>query len=233
VKIRLSPIIGYAFGICAIPAGLLFLLISLPSGLLLILAGVLALPIVRKQLHQKANIDFSRWAVVGIGTVLVIASTGLLLSSVDSGPGFQQADDAWQDETRSETGFGTTANVTAELDEGEFAAWSMSPSVAVDFSYSYEVVEGGGVNVFLTDRTEFDRYRDNDDFSVYSDLSSEGERGTAKSELPAGKYILVVDNSERSTVEVSGPVTVEFTLTSEVLIKRIPRPSYQMDVRIR
>lgn len=216
MKIRLGPLVAYAFGIGAILIGLLFALVSLGSGLLLALAGVLALPVVRRQLAMRANLEFSRWAVVGIVAILTVASTGVLVATVGTGPGFQQAENPWSDETRTSTDAGETVTVTATLEDGEYGVWRLSPSWPVEFSYSFRVVKGDAVSIFVADRVEYDRYRDEQVYSVYTALSRAGGADGASMTLAPGKYVLVVDNSKYSTADVAGPVTVELTLTVKV-----------------
>jgi len=85
MDITLRNIIGYLFGVGAILTGLVFALVSAASGVLLIIAGVLALPVVRSSLDDRFDLSFSTAAVVGIVVVLAIASTGALVVSTMDG----------------------------------------------------------------------------------------------------------------------------------------------------
>lgn len=86
VEITLSKVAGYVFGVLAITAGLFLSLVSLLVGLSLLLAGLLALPVVREELRDLANISVSRWGTVGIISVLIaVAMGGLVMAALGSG----------------------------------------------------------------------------------------------------------------------------------------------------
>ncbi|GGO03741.1 hypothetical protein [Haloarcula pellucida] len=85
VEITLRNVLGYLFGLPAILGGLVFALVSPVSGLLLILAGVLALPVVRRQFDVRAGLSFSSWAVVGLVLLLSVASLSVLALTVGDG----------------------------------------------------------------------------------------------------------------------------------------------------
>ncbi|MDS0280327.1 DUF4352 domain-containing protein [Halomicroarcula sp. S1AR25-4] len=87
VEITLRNVVGYLFGLAAILAGLVFALVSVGSGLVLIIAGVLALPVVRRGLDSRLDVSFSTAAVVGLVALLTVASMGMLVASVLDGSG--------------------------------------------------------------------------------------------------------------------------------------------------
>ncbi|WP_277540243.1 DUF4352 domain-containing protein [Haloarcula laminariae] len=78
MDITLSKVLGYLFGLLAIPVGLLFMFASVIGGGLLVLAGLIALPIVRSQLSKRGGVNISTWAAVGLVVLLTMASTGAL-----------------------------------------------------------------------------------------------------------------------------------------------------------
>jgi len=90
MEITLGSIVSYVVGI---PLVLLSLLLTFqtPLGLIPLLAGLLIIPVVRRQIAERAGIEFSRGAAAGIGTVGVIVGVVVLilvgLSGGGSAPG--------------------------------------------------------------------------------------------------------------------------------------------------
>ena len=86
MDITLGSIVSYVVGVPLAFLGLL-LAIQNPLGLLPLLAGVLIIPVVRRQLSARAGINFSRGATAGIGTFGVIAFVVVLVMLALSGGG--------------------------------------------------------------------------------------------------------------------------------------------------
>jgi len=87
VDITLSNIIGYVFGIIAVLSGLAYTFTSAVAAALRVAAGGVALPPVRRQLRDRAGLNFSRASVVGLVLVLSVASLGALVMAADSSDG--------------------------------------------------------------------------------------------------------------------------------------------------
>jgi hypothetical protein len=79
--ITLGKIVSYGLGILIILIGLASLAQGL-GGLLIILAGVFALPPVRRRITGRIGISFSRWVVV-LTVVVLIGAGGASLSPLD------------------------------------------------------------------------------------------------------------------------------------------------------
>jgi hypothetical protein len=86
MNITLGLIVSYVVGVPLTLFGLL-LTIQTPLGLVPLLAGVLIIPVVRRQLAARAGIEFSRGAAAGIGTFGVIAFVVILVIVALSGGG--------------------------------------------------------------------------------------------------------------------------------------------------
>ena len=78
INITLGKIIAYPVGVLLILSGIASLLSSVVSGVLITLSGIIALPYFRSKLKQSQNVSLSRWAVVGIVVLLVVAGGSTL-----------------------------------------------------------------------------------------------------------------------------------------------------------
>ena len=78
IDITLGKIIAYPVGVILILSGIAGLFSSVVSGVLITLSGIIALPYFRSKLRQSQDISFSRWAVVGIVVLLVVAGGSTL-----------------------------------------------------------------------------------------------------------------------------------------------------------
>lgn len=147
MKITLASIIGYLFGIIAILLGLLFMFTNIISGAALVLAGLLALPAFRRRLRASANIEFSRWAMVGVIVLLTVVSVAVLgatapSSTADAENNGTTTETQENTETRTPTpeAAGTTSEPTADATATPSPATSQSASglrmTAVDASVS-------------------------------------------------------------------------------------------------
>jgi len=85
MDITLSSVVGYLFGIVVVVISLAMFTVSAIAGIALLFAGLLALPVIRRWLRDRADLEFSRWAVVGIVFLLMAVSlVGLGIASDDS-----------------------------------------------------------------------------------------------------------------------------------------------------
>lgn len=93
MKITLRSIAAYLLGIPIALFGVPAMLASIPAGLMLLVGGLLALPVTRRQLHDRTGVEFSGGAAAGIFLVCAVAGTATLImsaggsSSGPSGPG--------------------------------------------------------------------------------------------------------------------------------------------------
>lgn len=78
MNITLGKLVAYPIGLLLIISGLGSMLTSVLSGVLILLAGVIALPIVRSRLKQSQGIGINRWATVAIVLALVVGGGATL-----------------------------------------------------------------------------------------------------------------------------------------------------------
>lgn len=86
MEITLGSIVSYVVGVPLVLLSIL-LTIQTPLGLVPLLAGLLIIPVVRRQIAERAGVEFSRGAAAGIGTVGVIAGVVVLVLVGLSGGG--------------------------------------------------------------------------------------------------------------------------------------------------
>lgn len=86
MNITLGSIVSYVVGVPLTLLGLL-LTIQTPLGLVPFLAGILIIPVVRRQIAERAGVEFSRGAAAGIGTFGVIAFIIIFVIVAPSGGG--------------------------------------------------------------------------------------------------------------------------------------------------
>jgi hypothetical protein len=86
MEITLGSIVSYVVGI---PLALLGLLLTIqsPFGLIPLLAGLLIIPVIHRQLAKRVGIEFSRGATTGIGGFGVVAGVVILVVVALSGSG--------------------------------------------------------------------------------------------------------------------------------------------------
>jgi hypothetical protein len=91
MDITFGAVVAYPFGVLAVLAGLGLLAVSPIAGVALLLAGLLALPVVRRVLKSRLGLGFSRGATVGLvlllSIVAAIAVVGAALSGGGAAPG--------------------------------------------------------------------------------------------------------------------------------------------------
>lgn len=86
MKITFGSIVSYLVGVPLAILGVL-LTVQSPLGLVPFLAGVVIIPVVRRQIAKRAGVELSRGAAAGIGTVGVIAGVVVLVLVALSGGG--------------------------------------------------------------------------------------------------------------------------------------------------
>lgn len=116
-NITLGKIVGYLFGILFILTGLAGVTQS-AGGILILLGGVFALPLVRRRITDKTGVSFSRWAVMLIVIVLVIAG-GIALPQPDSGTQPETSEDGSTGGQTEANGGGSTGEASLSHDIGE------------------------------------------------------------------------------------------------------------------
>jgi hypothetical protein len=85
MKITLRSVTAYGFGIPVAVLGVLALFTSALAGGLLLVAGVLALPVVRRRLRDSVGLELSGGATAAFFLVLAVAGAGTLVLSVSDG----------------------------------------------------------------------------------------------------------------------------------------------------
>jgi hypothetical protein len=100
---------------------------------------------------------------------------------------------------------------TATVPQGRYAVYEINPQVSFEMSYMARVMEGSAVDVYVMDGDEFNRYRDEEDISFYSEAS---EQDTTNAEVQTtmapGEYVIIIDNTYYGEAQPSGEVVVEF-----------------------
>jgi len=86
MEITLGSILSYVVGVPLVLVSIL-LTVQTPLGLIPLLAGLLIIPVVRRQIAKRMGVEFSRSATAGIGTVGVIAGVVVLVLVGLSGGG--------------------------------------------------------------------------------------------------------------------------------------------------
>ncbi|MDY6817435.1 MAG: hypothetical protein SVG88_02145 [Halobacteriales archaeon] len=87
-------------------------------------------------------------------------------------------------------------NVT--INEGSYAKFSFTTEETATLVYTIDVVQGPPIDVLLLPEDELLAFEFRGRWSLHTEGSSAGVRQTEQSiELPAGKWILVLDNSSR------------------------------------
>lgn len=100
INITLGKLVAYPVGLLLILAGLGSLLTSVVSGVLILLAGVIALPIVRTRLKRSQGVSINRWATSAIVVVLIVAGGATV---GPTGPSSGQSGDGGQVESISQS----------------------------------------------------------------------------------------------------------------------------------
>lgn len=144
-----------------------------------------------------------------IGCLGVVAPVGLAGCLDDRE--FARAADPWGEERSSEGETSTETIAEFTLASGEYAARTQSPDVPVE--YEYRVDATNPVEVIVVAHAEFDRWRDEEEVTHFTDLHATGTQPSASGQLPAGRYVLVLDNTYLGETEPEGAVEGELQLT--------------------
>jgi hypothetical protein len=124
-NITLGKIVGYLFGILFILTGLAGITQS-AGAILILLGGIFALPLVRRRITDRTGVSFSRWAVMLIVIVLVIAG----------GTTLPQPDSSTQAETNGDGSAGEQTEANGDSSTGE------QESLSHDIGESFTVGDG-------------------------------------------------------------------------------------------
>jgi hypothetical protein len=90
----------------------------------------------------------------------------------------------------------TVANDVTQIGEGEMEAWTFSLRKKAEIGVSVVVRQGPKVDVFFTDRDEFDRYRSGGDFNVYDMITQESVKRLQASAVGKSKeYVVLIENN--------------------------------------
>jgi len=149
MEITLGSIVSYVVGIPLVLISLL-LTIQTPLGLIPLFAGLLIIPVIRRQISKRVGVNFSRGAAAGIGTFGVIACVVVLVLVAVSGGG-------------GGAGGGTEAMPGDDVPDVSMTAESVSPA---DASTSLQVTWNA--------RAQSAVDPDPDDLSIYN--SNEGQK---------------------------------------------------------
>ncbi|MBX0325775.1 DUF4352 domain-containing protein [Halomicroarcula sp. F13] len=143
VEITLRNVVGYLFGLAAILAGLVFAFVSVASGVALIIAGAVALPVIRRSLDTRLDVSFSAAAVVGLVVLLTVASMGMFVAAALDGSGQSGPTGAGSDVSNVSV---TAQDADPPATQSLNVVWNARAQSAVDptpdDSLSYDAEEG-------------------------------------------------------------------------------------------
>lgn len=147
-----------------------------------------------------------------IGGVAGLAGCGGLPAPL--GPEPKLAESGWATEDRSTAGTTTTITIDGMLPPHRYGLYQLNPTYAVDIEISITVESGGAMDLFTMDDDEFDRFRDGDSVSLYTDFSkSNVTKTTVSGTLSGGKYAIIFDNSRHGEATPDG----ELAFTAELV----------------
>lgn len=167
-NITLGKIIAYPVGGLLILSGIGSLFSSIVSGVLILLAGIIALPIVRGRLKQSQGISINRWATAFIVLVLIVAGGATLGPNAGQGSG---------------DGGGGQAELISQSDDG------LVPTIdQFDAGWRGGVEEGNTATYVNSESDETLRYN----VTIYSSISeAESAMEEAKPERTATESVSI------------------------------------------
>jgi hypothetical protein len=156
-----------------------------------------------------------RQYLAGGTAVTAVALAGCVGSLTGDGTEFRAAEDPWSQDNDRELSNGYEYSGLVTLPEGTYAQISGSPQVPFTINLAAEA--DTSFDVFVLDETEFNRYRDQEEFQYFQQLSGFGEQ-TIRFEggMPAGKYYAVFDNTAFTETQPDGKITANYTVRQTV-----------------
>lgn len=157
-----------------------------------------------------------RGLLVAGGAGAVLLGGGLLVARNQAGAGIEQASDPWSNERREETARAARVRIDVSLSTGKYAVWNLNPDAAVDYEYELTVESGNPAEVFVFDRAEFDRFREQEPISHILSFHDTGTSLSGGGTLSGGDYRLIVDNTAYGDASPEGNVAGELELLAGI-----------------
>jgi hypothetical protein len=139
--------------------------------------------------------------------------------AVGSNDGFAHAADPWSDETDVELARGQRITTTLTLPAGTYATRELVPRGLIIFGANVQA--SGTFDFVVTDDTEYQRFRDQQESTFYQNLSALGTDNVHVSEeIGAGEYVIIFDNTGQGEALPDGELTADVELTTQVPTQR-------------
>lgn len=152
----------------------------------------------------------------GILAMACTASASLFAgcgSTIEHSP----AEDPWRDTEENEEYNSESLSGTVVLPEGRYAIRGFQPTRTIEVELSVSVLSGSNMDVYTMESSEFERYRDREEFLLIQDLSVDNtDDATLTSDVNSGDYTIAFDNSGFTGASPDGEIRAEFEITLSV-----------------
>lgn len=157
----------------------------------------------------------------GMGAVGAAASTAGCIAFVEgfiegAEPDHEYVPSAWSGGEQEIEGTSGRLTASIQLAEGEYTMTDWDPSRPVYAEIDLTVNGNNPGEIFVIDASEEDRLRDSKDVRYYIPLHGTGSSITVDSEMDAGEYWIVVDNTEYAEQSPEGSITADFEMYVEL-----------------
>jgi len=156
-----------------------------------------------------------RQYLAGGTVVTAVALAGCVGSLTGGGTEFRAAEDPWSQDNDRELSNGYEYSGLVTLPEGTYAQISGSPQVP--FTVNLAAEADTSFDVFVLDETEFNRYRDQEEFQYSEDFVARGQREIRFSGTWTDEYLYIVfDNTAFTEAQPDGEITANYTVRQTV-----------------
>ncbi len=131
-----------------------------------------------------------------------------------STPEFRGAADPWRNTEESSTATQQTIGGTVVLPPNTYAVRFPEPKLPARMELSVQVQSDASVDVFVMERAEFERYREQREFLLYTEPSTyDTSLTTINAELQADEHAIVFDHTTTGTAPTDQTVRISYELT--------------------
>lgn len=96
----------------------------------------------------------------------------------------------------------TIVDTTSEVRDGFYKYWEFEVNGSARLNYTVRVPSGEPVDIFLAERSHFERYEDQSTFQYLGDGSALGTASASRTvSLESGRYVLFIDNTDTATAK--------------------------------
>lgn len=128
-------------------------------------------------------------------------------------PEFQAASDPWRNTEQSATDVQQTVSGEIVLPPNTYAVRFPEPALPARLELDIEVQSDATIDVFLMERSEFERYREQQEFLLYTEPStSDVSTATIEHRLSAGEHAIVFDHTTTGTPPTDRRVRISYDL---------------------